>query len=125
MSALTWVVQAPRGSGALITADFALEGGRDAVVHAVGNGPEPESAGTRGMAEDGAPVLDSWSQFLGTGEWPPQPVVDGHPEVVLNGWSRGIRVRQPRRRIRRNNEEMMQGQQLLALFNGEDGDIEL
>jgi DNA processing protein len=50
------VVQAPAKSGALITADYALEQGTDLVVHREGlRGPEGE--GTRELVESGAPII--------------------------------------------------------------------
>ncbi|HTH13660.1 MAG TPA: DNA-processing protein DprA [Spirochaetia bacterium] len=50
------VVQAPVRSGALITADFALDQGRDVAVHAAGLEGE-RGAGTRALAAQGAPVV--------------------------------------------------------------------
>lgn len=50
------VVQAPVRSGALLTADFALDQGRDVVVHAAGLCGE-RGAGTRTLARQGAPVI--------------------------------------------------------------------
>ncbi len=54
----TVIVEAPERSGALITADFALQDGRDLYV-----GSESQTSlrgvGTRRLAEDGAPVIDS------------------------------------------------------------------
>ena len=52
------VVQAPEHSGALITAEFALEQGRDVLVHAWGL-EGYAGAGGRALAECGAPVADS------------------------------------------------------------------
>ncbi|MEI8094067.1 MAG: DNA-processing protein DprA [Spirochaetales bacterium] len=52
------VVQAPAKSGALITADFALDQGRDVVVHRAGLDGE-RGAGTRELARQGAPVLEN------------------------------------------------------------------
>ena len=51
------VVQAPARSGALITADYALDQGRDLFVHAAGL-IGPVGAGTRELAEDGAQIID-------------------------------------------------------------------
>ena len=52
------VVEAPARSGALITADYALEQGRDLFVHGdCLSGPSGE--GTRRLADDGAPVIVS------------------------------------------------------------------
>jgi DNA processing protein len=50
------VVQAPARSGALITADFALDQGRDVAVHAAGLEGD-RGAGTRALAAQGAPVV--------------------------------------------------------------------
>jgi DNA processing protein len=57
------VVEAPVGSGALITADYALEQGRDLYVHTDGlSGPTGE--GTHALAESGAPVIRSAAEVL-------------------------------------------------------------
>jgi DNA processing protein len=69
------VVQAPKGSGALITADYALEQGRELAVHAAGlEGPAAE--GSRALAEQGAAVteaaadiLAAWAPGLRRGGW--------------------------------------------------------
>jgi DNA processing protein len=53
------VVQAPVKSGALITADFALDQGRDVVVHPVGLEGE-RGAGTRDLSRQGAPVVETF-----------------------------------------------------------------
>jgi DNA processing protein len=50
------VVQAPARSGALATADFALDQGRDVFVHRDGLEGE-RGAGTRNLARQGAPVI--------------------------------------------------------------------
>lgn len=52
------VVEAPRGSGALITADFALEEGRDVAV-AAGCVSGPRSEGCAGLRFDGAPAVSN------------------------------------------------------------------
>jgi len=57
------VVQAPARSGALLTADFALDQGRDVVVHRVGLAGE-RGAGTRHLALQGAPVVASAGDVL-------------------------------------------------------------
>lgn len=64
------VVEAPEGSGALISADFALEGGRDLWVGSAGV-VSPRGEGTRRLAEEGAPVasraadvLEDWGQVV-------------------------------------------------------------
>jgi DNA processing protein len=60
---VTVVVQAPARSGALITADFALEQGRDLCVHADGvHGPA--GVGTAALVEDGAPSIRSAADLL-------------------------------------------------------------
>ena len=62
----TVVVQAPERSGALITADYALEQGRELVVHAAGlNGRV--GSGTSALAEDGAPVISNAQELLSSG----------------------------------------------------------
>ena len=57
------VVQAPIKSGALFTADYALDQGRDLFVHGAcldgGSG-----AGTRGLAEAGAPMIHGYADIL-------------------------------------------------------------
>lgn len=57
------VVEAPRKSGALITAEFALEENRDLYVHAAGLAGA-EGAGTRALADDGAPVMAHGRELL-------------------------------------------------------------
>lgn len=51
------VIQAPAGSGALITVDHALDQGRDVLVHPAGLGDAVCSAGSAALAADGAPIL--------------------------------------------------------------------
>lgn len=50
------IVQAPRKSGALITADYALQQGRELYVHADGLGGRTGAGGLR-LAEEGAPLV--------------------------------------------------------------------
>ena len=57
------VVQAPERSGALFTADYALEQGRDLWVHAEGTSGA-SSGGTRRLAEAGAPVAARAADIL-------------------------------------------------------------
>ena len=57
------VVQAPARSGALYTADFALEQGRDLMVHADGL-RGTAGAGTAHLAEEGAPVVTGADEVL-------------------------------------------------------------
>jgi DNA processing protein len=51
------IIQAPSRSGALITADYALEQGRDIYVHRAGL-TGTQGAGSRRLYEEGAPVID-------------------------------------------------------------------
>lgn len=69
------VVEAPSGSGALITADFALEQGRDVFV-AASRLAGPRSAGLDGLASDGALAVASARGVLA--EW-------GIPAAGLDG----------------------------------------
>jgi DNA processing protein len=64
----TVVVQAPLRSGALITADYALEQGRELMVHRAGTTGD-RGAGSRRLAEQGAAVIDSASDILGDWGW--------------------------------------------------------
>lgn len=57
------VVQAPARSGALATADFGLDQGRDVVVHRAGLEGE-RGAGTRSLAFQGAPVIGEAGDVL-------------------------------------------------------------
>jgi DNA processing protein len=57
------VVQAPERSGALITAEFALDQGRDLFVHRAGT-TGTVGAGTRGLAESGAPVIQGAAEVI-------------------------------------------------------------
>ena len=59
----TLVVEAPRRSGALITADFALEDGRDLFVHRAGTAGA-NANGCAALAEDGARLVDSGLDIL-------------------------------------------------------------
>lgn len=60
LSSGTLVVEAPEGSGALITARHALEQGRDVYV-VPGNVDEPACAGSNALLRDGGiPVLSGW-----------------------------------------------------------------
>ena len=58
LSSKVVIIQAPRRSGALYTADFALEQGRDVAVHECGLSGG-FSGGTIVLAEQGAPVIRS------------------------------------------------------------------
>ena len=64
------VVQAPERSGALITAEYALDQGRDLYVHAAGTSGAT-GAGTRRLAETGAPIINGSAEILR--EWGMKP----------------------------------------------------
>jgi DNA processing protein len=70
------VVQAPAKSGALITAEFALEQGRDLYVHAAGIGGST-GEGTRRLKEQGAPVIEGVADILRDWGREPRPVPAG------------------------------------------------
>ncbi len=57
------IIQAPERSGALITADYALEQGKDLWVHAAGTYGSA-GAGTRRLADAGAPVIHGAADLL-------------------------------------------------------------
>ena len=63
------VAQAPQRSGALITADYALDEGRDLYVHACGIEGE-HCGGTRDLAESGARVILRAREVLRDWGWP-------------------------------------------------------
>ena len=67
------VVQAPLRSGALITADYALEQGRDLFVHRVGVRGE-RGSGSRRLVEQGAELIGGALDILAHWGWPPQEV---------------------------------------------------
>jgi len=62
----TVVVEAPAGSGALITADFCLEQGRDLYVHRAGISG-PNAAGCASLADQGARTIETAAEILD--EW--------------------------------------------------------
>jgi DNA processing protein len=64
----TVVVQAPLGSGALITAEYALEQGRELMVHRVGTAGQ-RAAGSRRLAEQGAAIVDGAADILRDWGW--------------------------------------------------------
>jgi predicted Rossmann fold nucleotide-binding protein DprA/Smf involved in DNA uptake len=57
------MVEGPEDSGALITAQFALDQGRDLWVGGAGM-RSPRGGGNRRLAADGAPVLESAAELL-------------------------------------------------------------
>lgn len=67
ISMATVVIQAPRRSGALITADHALRQGRDVLVHRYGL-EGPAGAGCRILCESGAPVIGWLGEVVTTCE---------------------------------------------------------
>ncbi len=76
------VVQAPARSGALFTADYALDQGRDLWVHAAGQvGTVGE--GTRELAQSGAPVIHDAAQILA--EWCFAPLARAERESLPEG----------------------------------------
>lgn len=121
LSSLLWVVQAPEGSGALITADFALQENRDVVVHRVGASSGDGNKGSRALVAEGAKVFESWERFTQAEVWPPRRPSEPTAEEILEEWSgsaeRGISRRPVR--MRKHTEEMLAGQELLALFSGD------
>ena len=79
------VVQAPEKSGALFTADYALEQGRDMYVHAAGIAGS-SGAGTRRLAEQGAPVIQGVADILRDWGRTPRPVnVPSIPDDMAEG----------------------------------------
>jgi DNA processing protein len=62
----TLIIEAGEQSGALITAQFALDEGRDIWVARIGL-DSPLGGGTRRLASDGAPVLENAAELLS--EW--------------------------------------------------------
>jgi DNA processing protein len=73
------IVEAPAHSGALITAQFALDMGRDLLVASAGVA-SPLGAGTRKLACEGARILESAADMFA--EWGVEPPED---EGVENG----------------------------------------
>ncbi len=65
------VVQAPEKSGALITADYALEQGRDLSVHQAGLAGSA-GAGTRKLSQAGAPVIAGAVDVVRAWGWMPR-----------------------------------------------------
>jgi DNA processing protein len=74
------VVQAPARSGALITAEYALDQNRDLYVHAAGCAGSA-GAGTAALRESGAPVIEGAADLLR--DWGTSaPADDTHPETA-------------------------------------------
>jgi DNA processing protein len=73
------LVEAPERSGALITADFALEQGRDLFVHSIGV-HDSLCRGTKRLAEEGAEVISSIKEILESWGWN----AENCPELVFH-----------------------------------------
>ena len=58
------MVQAPRESGALITAKSALDAGKDVFVHRVGEGTEVCVRGTQALIDDGAIAIENYHDLI-------------------------------------------------------------
>jgi DNA processing protein len=98
----TVVVQAPARSGALITADYALEQGRELVVHRVGVTGE-RGAGSRRLAEQGAVIIDSASDILGDWGWGQEAAQpEAHPGGIADS-------RNPGKQLARSLEAELDG----------------
>ncbi|MDR1985943.1 MAG: DNA-processing protein DprA [Treponema sp.] len=88
----TVIMEAPESSGALITARFVLEQGRDLWVASAGLA-SLQGAGTRKLAEEGAQVISSAREILK--EWgitpkevPGEPPLDG--EFSVSAWTASL-----------------------------------
>ena len=79
MSRAVVVAQAPAKSGALITADYALDQGRDLLVLEAGM-HGAEGAGTSDLASDGAPVISCGADLLAEWGRTASPVASSPPE---------------------------------------------
>lgn len=64
ISDATVIVQAPESSGALITVRDALDSGKDVFVHKAGNGDFGYQKGTQRLINDGAMVINSYSDIV-------------------------------------------------------------
>jgi len=69
------VIQAPEHSGALITADYALNQGRDLFVHRVG-ATGAASRGSAGLVSDGADLISAGREILSNWGWPIAESID-------------------------------------------------
>jgi len=88
------VVEAPGGSGALISASFALEEGRDVYV-AAGCLGGVRSAGSDALAADGARTLESFDDIIE--DWRGGRGASAFISMM------GIRRRRMRRRVRHSS----------------------
>ena len=87
------VVQAPERSGALITAEYALEQGRDLYVHAAGLAGSA-GGGTRSLADAGAPLVTGSAEILADWGRAPHAVRTADPdglglETPRTAWAAG------------------------------------
>ncbi len=69
------VIQAPEHSGALITADYALNQGRDLFVHRIG-ATGAASRGTASLVNDGAELISAGREILSNWGWPIPDSID-------------------------------------------------
>jgi DNA processing protein len=76
------IVQAPERSGALFTADYAVDQGRDVWVHLAGI-TGSTGAGTRHLADAGAPVIGAASEILRAWGIVPRAHEEGIPAKAL------------------------------------------
>ena len=89
------MVQAPARSGALFTAEYALDQGRDLWVHAAGlTGTAGD--GTRKLAQSGAPVIRDAAE-------------------IIEGWGLVPRVRVQRKSIR----QLPEGERMAVIMKEE------
>lgn len=79
------VAEAPAKSGALHTAEFALEQGRDLFVLRDGTHGDV-GAGCRNLAEDGAVVIDGAADILGDWDRLGAPAPDGSEPAPIGGY---------------------------------------
>jgi DNA processing protein len=78
LSRSTVVCEAPEGSGALITAHYALEQGRDIYVHSVGT-RGANALGTSGLVQAGARVISGVPDVLSDWNWDKEGVEQTAP----------------------------------------------
>ena len=137
MSPLLWVIQAPEGSGALITAGHASSENRDIVCHRAGFLPGRAGQGCRALEEEGCGVYGSWSEYRAAQQWPPYRPGLEFPDSIIKDWEIGVREkpeeekdsekarrrRRQRRAVKRETGEVFSGQQLLSIFTGEEEDL--
>lgn len=85
------VIQAPSRSGALITADYALEQGRDIYVHQAGM-EGARGAGNKKLAEQGAVVIENSAQLFYDWGWgdKKQPRIPGYAGDVYKKENPGL-----------------------------------